>query len=380
MKHDPQPDEFRAKPAWQRLLIMVGGVLMNVVLAFLIYVGMSWKWGDSYLATDDMRYGYVFSDQARGMGYRDGDRILSVNGEAYDDFRLLRMALLLDQQADIVVLRDGDTVRFRTPEASVLAMAEDPAFITPRYPFLIGQVVPGSGAEAAGLQVGDRLVGLDGEELRYFDQYIERFPELKGQEASLTVERDSAGVTLRRDVTVAVSPEGRIGAAVDMLAVTPVHTREYTPLAGDSCRMAPHRRRDRQLLETAETGLPARDGGLQVAGRPHCHRQHLPRTVELAGLLGDHGAVVHHSGRDEHSAHSGARRRPRSLPAGGGDYGAAAERQVHDLCPDCGHGPALRPDDLCDEQRPATAVLPEQINCTRHGESQESLFLFGLRL
>ena len=140
MKSEPKPDEFRSKPAWQRLLIMVGGVLMNILLALVIYIGISWKWGESYLSTRDMTYGYVFSPQGEEMGFRDGDRILSVNGETYDDFRQLRIALLLEQNYTVEVLRDGDTVTFRTPVVSVNDLAQDAGFISPRYPFLIGQV------------------------------------------------------------------------------------------------------------------------------------------------------------------------------------------------------------------------------------------------
>ena len=115
LKSAPRPDEFRSKPAWQRLLIMIGGVLMNIVLAFAIYVGISWKWGESYLSTRDMTYGYVFSDRGKEMGFHDGDRILSIDGTSYEDFRLLRIALLLEQNYEAKVLRDGDTVTFRTP-------------------------------------------------------------------------------------------------------------------------------------------------------------------------------------------------------------------------------------------------------------------------
>lgn len=228
LKSEPKPDEFRSKPAWQRLLIMVGGVLMNVLLAFVIYVGISWKWGESYLSTRDMRYGYVFSDQAQEMGFRDGDRILSVNGNDYEDFRQLRIALLLEQNYTVEVLRGGDTVTFRTPDVSVTELAEDVDFITPRYPFLVGQVVEGSGAAEAGIRPGDRLVALDGRRLEYFDQYTELLPRHKGSTVAIDVERDSAGMTVERRFPVRIADDGRMGAAVDMLAVTPVHTRDYT--------------------------------------------------------------------------------------------------------------------------------------------------------
>ena len=228
MKSEPKPDEFRSKPAWQRLLIMVGGVLMNVLFAFLIYVGMSWKWGDSYWSTQDMQYGYVFSENAEQMGFRDGDRIISVNGVEYEDFMELRIALLLEQNYEAKVLRDGDTVTFRTPDMSVMELSQDMEFITPRYPFLVGQVVENGAAALAGIETGDRLVGVNGCSLEYFDEYIQVLPELRGSNADIEVVRDSAGVDVRRNFTVAVSPDGKIGAGVDMLAITPIHTRSYS--------------------------------------------------------------------------------------------------------------------------------------------------------
>lgn len=225
---DPKPDEFRSKPAWQRLLIMVGGVLMNVILAFLIYVGISWKWGEEYLSTADMQYGYVFSEQAQEMGFRNGDRIVSVNGEEYDDFRQLRIALLLEQNSVVKAVRNGDTVTLRMPDASVVKLAEDPYFISPRYPFIVGEAVEGGGAFRAGVAKGDRLVGLNGKPLRFFDEYVAELPALSGSTAMIDIERDSAGITLPRSFPVEISGEGLIGASVDMLAVTPVHTLDYT--------------------------------------------------------------------------------------------------------------------------------------------------------
>ena len=126
------------------------------------------------------------------------------------------------------MLRDGDPVTFRTPVVSVNDLAQDAGFISPRYPFLIGQVVEGSGAAEAGLRQGDRLVELNGEPLAYFDQYTERLPQLSGTVAEVGIVRDSAGTSVVRHLPVRVSDDGRIGAAVDMLAVTPIHTMDYT--------------------------------------------------------------------------------------------------------------------------------------------------------
>lgn len=230
LKSEPKPDEFRSKPAWQRLLIMIGGVTMNIILAFVIYVGMNYAYGESYLSTDDMKYGYVFSQQAEELGFRDGDRILSVNGERLDDFRMLRIALILNQNYTVEALRNGDTITFSTPEVSVLRLAEDPYFISPRYPFLVGEVVPGGGAERAGLHGGDRLVSLNSEPMHYFDEYTERLAALSDSTAMVGVARDSSGVEVVSVLPVEVSADGKIGVMADMMSVTPVHTKEYTLL------------------------------------------------------------------------------------------------------------------------------------------------------
>lgn len=228
MKADPRPDEFRSKPAWQRLLIMVGGVLMNLILAFIIYAGISWKWGDAYLSTSDMKYGYVFSEQAQRMGFRNGDVIIGINGNSYEDFRQLRIALLLEQNSTVEVVRAGDTLELVMPDASILDLSEDVGFITPRYPFIIGEIVEGGGASDAGLQKGDRLTAVNGKPLIFFDEYTAELPELKGTVAEISFRRDSVGTEVERILPVEISDMGMIGAAVDMLAVTPVHTREYT--------------------------------------------------------------------------------------------------------------------------------------------------------
>ena len=85
MKQPVQPWEFRAKPAWQRFLVMIAGVVMNLVLAFMIYCGISYTWGSSYLANDDVKWGYNFNATAEQMGFVDGDRIISIEGKAIDN-------------------------------------------------------------------------------------------------------------------------------------------------------------------------------------------------------------------------------------------------------------------------------------------------------
>ncbi len=227
MNGEPQPWEFRSKPAWQRLLIMVGGVLMNVVLALGIYIGMIQAWGESYISTDEMKYGMVFSLAAEELGFRDGDLLLSVAGERTDDYSRLVTKVLIEPGAEVTVLRDGAEHSFTMPIGSIMEYAEDPDFIAVRTPFDVAAVVEGSGAAAAGLVSGDRLVGINGEQMRYFDQYTSMLPKVAGTTAQITIERDSAGVTSLLTLPVEISPEGMIGVSVDQSGVMKVKTREY---------------------------------------------------------------------------------------------------------------------------------------------------------
>ena len=227
MEGEPQPWEFRTKPAWQRLLIMVGGVMMNVVLALVIYIGMIQAWGESYISTDEMRYGMVFSPAAEELGFRDGDLILSVGGERTDDYQRLVTKVLIEPGAEVVVLRDDVEHTFTMPVTSIMDYMEDPDLIAPRYPFDVAEVVEGYGAAEAGIEVGDRLVSLGGRPMRYFDEYTSELPKVAGRTVMLGIERDSAGVTLYKELTVAVSEDGLIGISVDGSKVMKVLSHEY---------------------------------------------------------------------------------------------------------------------------------------------------------
>lgn len=212
---DPQPYEFRSKKAWQRLLIMTGGVLMNIILAFIIYAGISWHYGETYISTRDID-GYLFSEQAQEMGFRNGDNIISVDGRKYENFQKLHFALAFDQQKEVLLDRGGQTVKITIPEGSIVRVLEDEDFIEPRIPFVIKEVLHGTGAERAGLSPGDRLVSFDGEPMRFFDEYVKAFSTRKGETVRIGAERDSAGVTVARTFDVEVSDTGMMGASVEM--------------------------------------------------------------------------------------------------------------------------------------------------------------------
>ncbi len=223
LKSEPQPWEFRTKPAWQRLLIMLGGVMMNAILAFAIYVGISLQWGDTYISNKDMQYGYVFNDYGHNLGFCNGDKIVSIGGKEIDDFAKIVTTLAIESDKTTIVERQGQEVAIEIPVQSVMEFVEQTDFISPRVPFKIAGLVEGFGAAEAGLQVGDVLVSFNGTPTTWFDEYTPLLEANAGQRVVLGYERGGES----GQVEVAVSPDGKIGVGVASAEYIPVRTRNY---------------------------------------------------------------------------------------------------------------------------------------------------------
>ena len=247
MKKPPQPWEYRSKPAWQRLIVIVGGVFMNLVAAIVIYTGMCWHWGESYIDNSDVRWGYSFNDLGHEIGFRDGDRVVSVDGEpATGPWRDVWVDMVIGQARSVVVIRDGVDTTVEIPEGRIAELLESADFMMPRTPFIVGELVPGDGAEKAGMMPGDSLVAVNGVEMLFFDQYRGALAEAAGTEAAVTVVRDSLGTRVTRVLNVAVSADGKIGVYPGDTGFFTVRTHEYT------------------LLEAIPAGF--RNAGEQIAG------------------------------------------------------------------------------------------------------------------
>jgi regulator of sigma E protease len=224
---EPQPWELRTKPAWQRLLIMAGGVMMNVILACLIYIGMSYAWGERYFDNKDMQWGYSFNELAHEIGFEDGDRILTLDGQPVDDFAKIYSTMVIEQVKKVEVLRGNDTVDVFIRADYTPQMLNSADFMMPRMPFEIAQVAEDGGAAVAGLQAGDRVTAVNGESLVASDDICARLEEAKGGNVSLAVMRGELCDTL----TVAVSDEGTIGVYLKPFSeFIPVQVREYSLL------------------------------------------------------------------------------------------------------------------------------------------------------
>ena len=227
LKSDPQPWEYRSKPAWQRLLIIVGGVLMNIVLAIGIYIGITCAWGDSYIRTKDVEAGFMFSPVAHEIGFRDGDKILSVGGAYVDNYSQVPMAILLDDAREAVVERNGVQTTITIDAKYIKSMLKDKEFISLRMPFVVGQVAPDGGAEVAGLTAGDSLTGVEGMPMRWFDEFRAAFAQHKGDTVRVDFVRNGERMTTE----VPISDEGMAGAylaAINLADIYPISTRRYS--------------------------------------------------------------------------------------------------------------------------------------------------------
>lgn len=209
MKQPPQPYEFRSKPAWQRLIIMLGGVTVNIFLAIAIYIVMLFSWGEKYLPTSEVKYGITVDSLAYEMGLRNGDQIVSVDNKAVEEFHKIPSTIIIEEARSIQVLRDGQPVNVEIPDGFLNKMIHHRKsdLIGIRFPFIVGDFTKDSPAKSAGLEVNDQIVAINNVFVSYFDEFREQIQQYKSQEVTISVIRN--GDTLSK--TVAVAPEGVIG-------------------------------------------------------------------------------------------------------------------------------------------------------------------------
>ena len=228
MKKPPKPYEFRSKPAWQRLIIMLGGVIVNVILAMVIYVFLLFTWGDSYLPTSEAnKYGITVDSLGTDMGLRDGDKIISIDGKVVEEFNKIPITLILDEANYILIERDCMIMNVPIPEGAIgrLVKHKNPDFIGVRFPYVVAEYETETPAKEAGILPGDKLIALNGEPLKYFHEYLREVPAHKGEDVAITVLRGSDSLIYN----IPVSDKGRIGIyRVDPSEFFKFNTREYS--------------------------------------------------------------------------------------------------------------------------------------------------------
>ncbi len=209
MKLPPQPWEFRSKKAYQRLLIMIGGVMMNFILAFIIYIGVLYAWGTQYLPTENVIHGIEVSETGEQIGLQNGDKILSVDNIFIDNFHKIIPTVILDNVKAIQVLRDGKKLDVEISDDDLALLIKSKRVINPRIFFKIkaGKVIKDTPAAIAGLKKNDVFVDVDGQQFEYYDEFTSYLQSHNGQEIKLNLLRNNQPVQL----TVNVLEDGTIG-------------------------------------------------------------------------------------------------------------------------------------------------------------------------
>ncbi len=207
LKQPVQEWEFRAKPAWQRLLVMIGGVLVNFLLALFIYSMILFHWGDSYIPLDSMTHGMAFNQEAKSYGFRDGDILIGTDKVKFKDFSTdLYRDLSEAKRVDIV--RSGKPMSITMPgEINMLNMLKaEPAFVRPLIPSVVDSVLPSSAAAKAGIKRGDRIVGINGKAVASWNDFTFETAKLADVMATATTASDSMKV---RQATIVVERSGK---------------------------------------------------------------------------------------------------------------------------------------------------------------------------
>jgi len=210
MAKAPEPWEFRSKPVWQRLIVMIGGVTVNVLLGFAIYSMVLYVWGREYLPLANMPYGVTASVLMQEQGFANGDRILRVEGSEVETLEDVSLAILIKGAQSVTVERDGveKEIVLSDDVAERILDAKERSLFVPRFPFIVDSVMAGSGAEDIGsFRPGDRVMAVDGEQASYFTDFQQAIQGKEGKFVEVTVQREGHLVV----VPVKLSAEGTAG-------------------------------------------------------------------------------------------------------------------------------------------------------------------------
>ena len=219
MQSEPQPWEFRTKPAWQRLLVMAGGVLFNFILAIIVYTGILAKWGESYLSNEGKQI-YV-NELASEMGFRSGDHIISFDDYTPESFWGLQADLARQMANKVPVLRDGDTLDIYIDHTKLGDVLKSPGMFDLALPFTVNSVAETSPNAGADLQAGDRLIAVNAEPVEFVQDAWKLLQNHSGESVTADIVRggDTLSMALQVDTT------GKLGIFLEQMEL---ETREYT--------------------------------------------------------------------------------------------------------------------------------------------------------
>ncbi len=212
MNKNPEPWEFRAKPAWQRLIIMGGGVTVNVILGYLIFSMLLFTWGQSFIYTQDLKYGIVTDSIGKAIGFKNGDHLLKIDGKTTTAFNTARKDLLFSDQA--TVLRDGKKVTLNFSDEDKAKMLAHNGLIDIRMPARVGYIQDSLDVGNAGVLPGDKILKINNTPVYYFDEVSSIIRKNPSQSISLLIERKGK----KQQINVKVNKQGLIGISSMIVA------------------------------------------------------------------------------------------------------------------------------------------------------------------
>lgn len=228
MKQEPQPWEFRSKPAWQRLIIMLGGVIVNFILGIFIYIMLMYTYGEKYLPNDNVKDGIWVQESdslAINLGLKTGDKILTVDGQKLKKFSDITLAFINGN--NYTIEREGEILNRELPvdfiDKLITRGKDAGAIVSPRYPFMISDVPDDSQNKDAGIQSKDIIVNVNGLAVTYYDEIIDAFQQYKNQNITVSVKRGEEIVA----IPVLISDEGKIGAFATDLKMSELERMGY---------------------------------------------------------------------------------------------------------------------------------------------------------
>ena len=222
LKSEPQPWEFRTKPAWQRLLVMAGGVLFNFIFAIIVYSAILAGWGESYIANKGNR---IYTNElGREMGFRNGDEILSFDDYVPENFGMLQADLVRQSTEKVTVLRNGDTATFHVDQNLFGAVLNTPGMFDLAVPFKIREIAPGSPNADMDLKAGDQVISIDSTDVEFVQDAWTILEAYAGAKVPVSVLRESDTLTME----MAVDTAGKLGV---YLVQPEIMTKEYTAIS-----------------------------------------------------------------------------------------------------------------------------------------------------
>ncbi|MEN9599105.1 MAG: hypothetical protein RL596_1416 [Bacteroidota bacterium] len=228
MKKPPEPWEFRSKPAWQRLIIMIGGVVVNIILAIIIFIGITWVWGEEQLPVKNLKYGIAVDSLGKSFGLQDGDNVVGIDGRKIENYGTLESEMVLKEAKQLQVLRNNETINITIPESVIKTIVKDKKFgamVLPRYPVIVDSVSKDAVIKDGLMRKGDTLIAINNQPFQFYNEFDKLKKPYADSIITITALRGSDTVTMRALVT----KKGSVGFfAVSPFMILGTTTKSYS--------------------------------------------------------------------------------------------------------------------------------------------------------